>query len=76
MEIKINLERGKPMDAERVLNYFYEKCLFAFELGEFERFEVKVESEEGKELIKGRKIEPKVILKEVEDEDQILAESS
>lgn len=57
-------ETEKKKDAERVLNYFYEKCLYIFALGEIESFDVKVELADGKELKGSRKQMPKEILNE------------
>lgn len=65
MDILISISPEK--DSERVLNYFYEKCLLSHEIGEIDSFEVKL-MDNGKELKRGKKAEPKVMLKEEQEE--------
>lgn len=43
MKIMIELLDEEDKDPERVLNYFYEKCLDLYALKEIEKFEVKIE---------------------------------
>ncbi len=43
MKIIIKIEPDK--DPERTLNYFYEKCLDIFKMGEIEKFDVEIDGE-------------------------------